>query len=83
MSSWQTCALRPILELWVEKCRSQTERTVLCEVLMCRGFRGVPALSLPPWRHRTLVSMMEEVLTRDTEEGGEPQLDSLPRDEKT
>lgn len=33
MSSWQTCALRPILELRVEKCQSQTQRTVLGEVL--------------------------------------------------
>ena len=44
MSSWQTHALRPILRLWVQKCRSPTQRRVLCEVIMARGFRG---LSIP------------------------------------
>lgn len=37
MSSQQTCALRPILQLWVYKCRSQTQKRVLCEVVRARA----------------------------------------------
>lgn len=54
MSSWQTCAPRPTLQLWVQTCKSQTLRRVLYEDIVARGFRGMPVPILPPWRQRSL-----------------------------
>ena len=78
MSSWQTHALRPILRLWVQKCKSPTQRRVLCEVIMARGFRR---LSVPSHLagDREPKSEARKKFQPGAMKGVEPQLGQLPQ----